>query len=296
MTEEGVVSNLAEMIADAHKDRMGSFIGAIIEAPPRKGKSSYATKVMRDVFRVLHPELDKNETYLRARKSIYFKIKPFLETIKAKQKEIRAMLPRIDWTQRIPVATLDDASIYAGATLYFAHPDLYGAFQSTMTTIGTALSCVLVTAPTHEALTKCLREYYNYLVVRITDEGRGERLATIQEWYRKKRGGMGLRRIAEDEFTVYIPKKIYGDYLKQRIDLGIEAVDELLALGEQGTIPPAPLDAVMKTAPNFEELEKERAKVMEEKPRELPKRRPWTTLPPAPRSRHPPSIGETDES
>jgi len=276
-----VYSYLAEMIADAHMDKMGSFVGAIITGPPRKGKSSYATKVMRDVFMILG-ERDMKAAYKMAGDSIYFKIRPFLEMVRSKQTEMRSLLPKIDWTKRVPVATLDDASIYAGTTLFFTDPDLYNAFQSTMTAIGTALSCILITAPSHEALTKCLREYYNYYVVKITAEGHGNRLATIQEWYRKKTGGLALRKIKEDEFTVYIPVKVYGSYLKQRIDLGIEAVDEILNKGESGEIPPSELKKVVETAPNFENLEKERARLVGEKPRELHRRRRWTTLRPAP--------------
>jgi hypothetical protein len=92
----------------------------------------------------------------------------------------------------------------------------------------------------------------------------------------------GLRRIAEDEFTVHIPTKIYTSYLKERIDIGIEAIDELQKKAEIGKIPPTPLSKVTTGIPDFEAIEKERAGLAGEEPRVLPKRGKWTTLPPAP--------------
>lgn len=221
-------SLLAEEIAKSHKSKMGDFIGVIVEGKPRIGKSVYATKVMRDVHMILDSKLSKLNAYELARQSLHFHLEPFLKTIQTKQREIREMLPKkIDWTRRIPVIGIDDASLYAGTDLYFRDPNLYAAFQRAMTTIGTSATSVLITAPTHDALAKCLREYYDYFIVSITNEGQNRRLAKIKEWY-KHGQQKKLRAIGEDEFTARIPTSIYGRYLIDRMDLGGASIDELL--------------------------------------------------------------------
>jgi len=225
----------AEMILDACKSPPGEFRGFIIEGKLRSGKTAYSIKVMRDIFMALNPKMTREEAYELALQHIHFELEPFLELVKQKQKEIREMLPKIDWTQRIPVVTLDDASLYAGTDLYFKNQDMYGAFQDAMTTIGSAVGGIIVTAPAHEALTKCLREYYSYHVVEITKRGVWERDAKIKEWYRKKSGKLDLREIGTDEFTAHIPTPIYAKYLKPRLEKGEEAVESALAASRAKT-------------------------------------------------------------
>lgn len=277
------ISFLAEDIVNACREKMGSFVGGIVVGGPRKGKTAYTIKVMRDVYRTLHPEIDMKTAYMMAIDSLFLKIDRFLKQTSEKQHYMKSRLPDIDWSQRIPVGTLDDASIYAGPDLYFQDQDLYSAFQGTMTTIGTAYSSILITAPSPDALTKCLREYYDYYIIKITETSSDDSLATIQEWYRKPGTASTrvLRKVAEDVFTRHIPKKIYAKYLGPRIEMGIEAVDYLMARSEmknrpltQTNIPKTPVI----TDPALKELiENVIANRMVKK-----KRKSWTTLPAAP--------------
>lgn len=288
-TTDQPISFLAEEIINACKDRMGSFVGGIITGPPRVGKTVYAIKVMRDVFRTLHPELDKEKVYQMAIDHLFLKINGFLKLTSEKQRYMKAMLPQIDWSQRIPAGTLDDASIYAGAELYFQDQDLYTAMQGTMTTIGTAYSSILITSPTHEALTKCIREYYDYYIIKITHTSSDDSLATIQEWYKRPRTNKrALRKVAEDVFTRHIPKKIYAKYLGPRIDMGVESMDYLLSRSET-KMKPQPRETSVKTSTVVDPALKELVEKTVEARMARKKRKAWTTLPapPAPAQNQP---------
>lgn len=235
--ERSGFSLLAEEIVKSHRGKMGEYVGVQIEGKKRIGKSVYATKVMRDVFMLLNPKLQKTQAYEMAGKHLHFRLEPFLRLIMEKQQQIQSNLPNIDWTQRIPVLGLDDASLYVGKDLYFRNSNLYNAFENTMTTIGTTLCSLVITTPSHKALAKCLRDYYEYLVVKITvAPGRYGRLATIKEWYTTKYGTLKLRKIAEEEFTAHIPNEIYAPYLDKRMSVGMEAVGELLTAVEAGKV------------------------------------------------------------
>jgi len=220
---EHEISYAAEEIVEAHNNPLGGFKGFIVEGKLRTGKTAYAIKVVRDVLMALHPELTVEEAYRQSLDYIFFEVDPFLKIVEAKHREIREHLPKIDWTLRIPVLVLDDASLYAGSDMYFKDQMMYSAFQNTMTTIGSAVSGVIITAPVHDALTKCLREYYSYYIVRIVTDrevGSDYRDAKIYEWYRKpSRTTLGLKLVAVDVFTPRVPF-VYSEYLKKRLVSG----------------------------------------------------------------------------
>ena len=214
-------SLMAEMIADAHRSPLGEFKGFIIEGKVRTGKTVYSIKGMRDVFMILNPSLTAEEAYELALQQVYFEVDPFLTLIENKQREIRERLPDIDWTRRIPTVTLDDASLYAGADLYIKDQAMYSAFQNTMTTIGSAASSVIITAPSHLSLTKCLREYYSYYIVKISKYDAYRREAKIMEWYEDRgKQKMKLREVGTDEYTAHIPNALYAKYLAPRLERG----------------------------------------------------------------------------
>lgn len=222
-------SLMAKMIVDGHKSPLGDFNGFIITGKLGRGKSVYGIKGMRDVFQMLNSNLTMDDAYERAIQSMCFEVYPFLTRIKDKQKEIRERLPKIDWTQRIPVITLDDASLYVGADLYIKDQALYSAFENSMTTIRTAASAVIITAPHHQALTKCLREYYSYYVVKITKYDAYRREAKIMEWYEGKNRKLKLREVGTDEYNARVPNTFYAKYLAPRLEMAEKEVEGGLA-------------------------------------------------------------------
>ena len=226
---EGENGHLAQSILDAYNDPSGPFVGAIIEGQLRTGKTVYAIKTMRDVFRTLDGSTNE-EAYKKAIETVNFELDPFLESIGRRQLEIKNNLPKIDWKMRYPCRCLDDSSLYAGTDLYFRDLSLYSSFSNCMTTVGSATSGMLITAPAKESLSKPLREYYNYLVVSIVKCGGWEREAVIKEWYPH---GMSrtlrLREVARDCFTAHIPTEQYAMYLAPRLEKGVQAVHDALA-------------------------------------------------------------------
>lgn len=233
------LSWIAEAVLDAHKSPPGEFKGFIVEGKLRIGKTVLVIKVLRDIYMGLNPEATAEEAYEWALQQIHFDLNQFLTCIRDKQREIREALPKIDWTKRLPGVALDDASLYAGTDLYFKDQSLYAAFQDAMTTVGSAASGVFITAPSHMALTKCLREYYSYYVVKITKEDVWERRAEVMEWYTTPRTRTPrLRGIATDMFTAHVPNAIYAKYLKPRLEKGEEAVEGALAASRARTIEP----------------------------------------------------------
>lgn len=252
--EKTEFSYLAEIAAHCHKSPMGKFKGFLVDGELRIGKTVYSIKVMRDVFKILHHGISEDEAYEMALGHMHFKLKPFLERVREKQREIKALLPRIDWSRRIPILTLDDASLYAGVDLYFRNQKLYSAFQGTMTTIGTACSTLIMTAPKVDALAKPIREFYDYLPVRVTEYDEYRREATIREWYTAKSGRLNKRKIAVDQFTPRVPDKHYARYLKDRIELGEEAIDDLLEAVNAGEVKEELAAKTLKDLPEFEKL------------------------------------------
>ncbi len=228
-----------EIILDAYKSPSGEFKGFIIEGKPRIGKTVYAIKTLRDVYLQLHPEpvadvINKTdalitEAYEWAIKQVHFELEPFLQRVGDKQREIRKMLPHIDWTQRIPGIVLDDSSLYAGTDLYFRDQSLYSSFSDTMTTIGSATAGILITCPHHQSLAKPIREFYNYYVVKIIKMDEWRREAKVMEWYESgKSRTLKLREYGVDEFTAHVPQAIYSKYLGPRLEKGEQAVTEAL--------------------------------------------------------------------
>lgn len=226
-------SLMAEMIVDAHKSPLGDHNSFIITGKLGRGKSVYSIKSMRDVFMMLDPNLTMDEAYELAIQSMHFEVGPFLTRIKDKQREIREQLPKIDWTKRIPVITLDDASLYVGTDLYIKDQALYSAFENSMTTIRTAASSVLITAPHYSALTKCLREYYSYYIVKITKYDDYRREAKIMEWYEGKNRKLKLKEVGTDEYTARVPNAIYAKYLMPRLEMAEKEVEGGLAISKE---------------------------------------------------------------
>lgn len=260
------LSLAAQMIVDAYKSPPGEFKGFIIEGQLRSGKTAYSIKVMRDVFTALNPRMTQLQAYELALQHIHFEIEPFLQLVWQKQKEIREMLPKINWTWRIPILTLDDASLYAGTDLYFKDQAMYSAFQDVMTTIGSGVAGIIITAPAHESLTKCLREYYSYHVVEITKRDVWERDAKIKEWYRKPRSRkMDLREVGTDEFSAHIPTPIYAKYLAPRLQKGEVAVDGALTASRE--------KAAARMEPKPPDVEKAAVEVVKPGPKSKKKKR-----------------------
>lgn len=269
---------MAEMIVNAHKSPLGDFLGFIITGKLGRGKSVYSIKAMRDVFQMLDPTLTMEEAYRLALQSMHFVVDPFLMRIREKQMEIRERLPKIDWTRRIPVISLDDASLYVGTDLYFKDQELYSEFENSMTTIRTAASSVLITAPHEQALTKCLREYYSYYIVKITKYDAYRREAKIMEWYEGKNRKLKLKEVGTDEYNARVPNKIYADYLAPRLDMAGEKMKRKEATPGEGALDKTGAETIKKAA----------EEVLTPKPKPKKKRRripPY--VPPVERTRDP---------
>ncbi len=257
MEAEKGYSYLAEMAAKAHKDKMGKFKGFIVEGDLRVGKTSYSIKVMRDVHMILNPSLSIDEAYEKALENMHFNLEPFLDLVSEKQREIKAMLPKVDWSRRIPVATLDDGSLYAGAGLFFTNQKLYSAFQNAMTTIGTAVSAIIITVPKVQALTKPLREFYNYHPVTVRVYSPYQREAVIREWYTAKSGRLKKRKLYVDVFSPRIPTSHYAKYLRKRIELGEDSVKQLREAIEEGQLSEEVAAEAIQNIPDFNVLREE---------------------------------------
>jgi len=248
----------AELAARTHLSPTGKFKGYIIEGDLRVGKTSYAIKVMRDTYMILHPEATIDEAYEFALEQMHFNLGPFLDLVAEKQRHIKAMLPDIDWTTRIPICTLDDGSLYAGVSLYFTDQKLYSAFQNTMTTIGTAVSNIAITCPRIESLAKPIREFYNYHPISVTTFDEYRRKATVSKWYQySKTGRLRKKKMCVDEFTPRIPTKHYAKYLKNRIELGEDSVNKLRDAVKEGKLAEEVAAEALRNHPDFDKLKPE---------------------------------------
>lgn len=186
-----------------NKFRVG-FIGAIIEGERGYGKSTYALKVMAQVyFRIF--EVTEEEAWTMALDNMLFSMEDVIKFISG----------NIENEIVTPVWCLDDATVHFCSYKFFTNLYEVILVHGMFDTIRTVCSSLLLTCPKRDLLLSSLRNYDDFKIEIVMDRG-WERIA---RGYKIKTSPLGQKRIYknyEDRYSCYIPDWIYQKYMVKR--------------------------------------------------------------------------------
>jgi hypothetical protein len=185
------------------KYRIG-FIGAIIEGERGYGKSTYALKVMAQVYHnLLH--MEDEEAWNHSLDMMLFSMNDVIKFIDY----------NINHDVVTPVWCLDDATVHFCSYKFFTNLYEVILVHGMFDTIRTVCSSLLLTCPKRDLLLSSLRNYDDYKIEIVMDRD-WERIA---RGYKIKTSPLGQRRIYknyEDRYSCYIPDWIYDKYMAKR--------------------------------------------------------------------------------
>ena len=213
---------LAKRVVREHPN---GFVGAIVEGRRGVGKSSYCIKVMKEVYQTMYDLSDK-EAYQMALDHILFDLDdviPFLKKASMGKKPV-------------PIVTWDDAGVHGSNLRWFTNMHQVEMLKGLTDTIRTGVTGFIINCPDREGLLRALRNY-NDLIVSIVKAGGGggkqyQNYSRIGRGYTMFKLPSGTKRIYksyEDEFSCYIPKYFYEQYMEKRkkyFKKAVEAMEE----------------------------------------------------------------------
>lgn len=191
------------------------FISAIIEGERGYGKSSYALKVMAQVYKNLEG-LDDTAAWDKAIDNMIFSMADLTTRI---NKNIQDDIVS-------PVWCLDDATVHFSSYKFFTNLFEVILIHGMFDTIRTACTGLLLTCPKRNLLLAALRNYDDYKIEIIMDRD-WERIA---RGYKIKTTPVGQKRIYknfEDNYSCYLPDEVYKKYMEKRKFYLKQANDEL---------------------------------------------------------------------
>ena len=204
---------LAKKIAKAHPN---GFVGAVIEGKRAIGKTSYAIKVVKEVFKTIYGCNDV-DAYNMALKHIVFNIEDVIGILKnARQKE--EMIPALVW---------DDAGVHGSSLQYFINLRGVQEMKAITDTIRSATTGFLLTCPDREGLLKILRGYNDFLVTITRLDGYNSRSARGYNVYKLPSGMKRIYRNWDDRYSCHLPNWVYNIYMKQRHKYLDDALDSI---------------------------------------------------------------------
>lgn len=180
------------------------FIGAIIEGERGYGKSSYALKVMAQVYQNLEG-LDDEASWNRAIDNMVFSMDDLVRYINS----------NIASDTVSPVWCLDDATVHFSSYKFFTNLYEVILVHGMFDTIRTACTGLLLTCPKRDLLLAALRNYDDFKIEIVMNDG-WERIA---RGYKIKTTPVGQRRIYknfEDDYSCYLPNWVYDKYMVKR--------------------------------------------------------------------------------
>jgi len=205
---------LAKKLLSAHKTN--GFTGAIITGPRGIGKSSYALKVLYDVFIAM----DYNETaaWDMALDRVLFRIKDIIQFLD----------DNTDKEEREIGFIWDDAGVFGSNLTWYTNIKLVHLLQSMMDTVRGSLNGMLLTCTNQGQLLKFLRRYDNHIVIiSYAEQGGWNRIA---KGYIKRTLPSGMQRVYpnfHDYFSCRLPTHIYKRYQIKRMQYNKENITAL---------------------------------------------------------------------
>lgn len=220
------------------KRHPNGFISLTIEGERGQGKSSYALKVMKDVYQSLYG-LGDWEAWNKALDMTLFDLKDVINLIyNAVHDDNIDVIPAFCW---------DDAGVHACSYRYFTDLREVILLHGLLDTIRSAVTGFLLTTPSRQILLSFLRNYEDY-IVKIGIES-GDRWSRVARGYKKYTLPSGTKRIYkkfEDYYSCYIPndhspgkipKDIYDQYMLKRNKYLKTVTDDMKTMMEKMRLP-----------------------------------------------------------
>ncbi|BFI75421.1 hypothetical protein [Sulfurisphaera ohwakuensis] len=209
---------LAQKIAEAYESY--GFVSAVIFGQQGSGKTTYAFKVMRDVFWKINNLETKEEAWDYVRRHYFFELPDALELI----------YDALNNDVRVPVLLFDDAGIWLSKYDWFA--DYMKVFYKIYALIRTRVSAVIFTTPSPEDLAFFLREK-GWYQIKITWANKKDKIAEAKlykkTFERDSKGNIVTKAKykALDQFKVDLPEGFLKDYLEKRKETERKLLEEL---------------------------------------------------------------------
>jgi len=169
------------------------LIGVIIFGNQRVGKSTYAMKILYDLYGDWDKVLDV----------MTYRLDDILEILKKSKDD------------PLEAFAIDDAGVHTGYGSWFTNRELAVLLQQMFDVAGIGIGGILLTTPTISHLLAALRRY-NFYRVKITKISRWKRVAHIYKkemWMRREPG----RELVREYFNCRIPDDVYQRYVKIRL-------------------------------------------------------------------------------
>ena len=198
---------LAQKIVEAYENY--GFVSAVIFGPQGTGKTTYAFKVMRDVYWKLNNLETKDQAWDVVKRYYFFELPEALELI----------YDALESDTRIPVLLFDDAGIWLSK--YNWYEDYMKVFYKIFALIRTRVSAVIFTTPSPEDLAFFLREkgWYQIKIVWANKKDRIAQAKLYKKVFERDSKGNIVTKAkykALDQFKVDLPDSFRAEYLEKR--------------------------------------------------------------------------------
>jgi hypothetical protein len=180
------------------------FIGAIIEGERGYGKSSYAMKVMAQVYKTLEGLTDE-DAWERSIDNMIFSMDDLIKVINH----------NIEHDIVTPTFCLDDATVHFSSYKFFTNLYEVILIHGMFDTIRTACTGLLLTCPKRDLLLAALRNYDDFKIEIYKNDG----WQRIARGYKMKTTPIGQRRTYknfEDMYSCYLPDWVFEKYMTKR--------------------------------------------------------------------------------
>jgi len=217
------------------REHPNGFCGCIVEGQRAIGKTAYCLRVSKQVYQRLDKTLSDYDAYMKALENCLFDIDDVLRVLKQTRKK-REVIPCIVW---------DDAGAFASSLLWFTDLEAVTQLKSVMDTIRTAVTGFIINCPDRGSLLRNLRNYDDYIVEIVKDEGGNgknnvsketgqpyknyQRVARGYTSFKLPSGKRIIHKNFEDAFSCYIPVDVYHKYMEKRhlyLDKAVDIMEE----------------------------------------------------------------------
>jgi len=204
---------LSRKILEEHPN---GFVSALVSGRRGIGKSAYALKVAKEAYQE-HLDLNEEQAWQKALDSLIFKMENIIEELNKYATSDNMALVRV----------LDDLSCHAGSLRYFDKRQETSFLKSTLDTVRSGWTAMIGTCPNPDTLLKPFRDYSDLRVQIRKRNSKWQRLANGYRKYHLPSGTSRIKRKYQDQFSCYIPKKFYNQYMEIRESFLADATKEL---------------------------------------------------------------------
>ena len=128
----------------------------------------------------------------------------------------------------------DDVRSFASGSMYHSHVKLVSKLTALLDVVRTGVHCLILTTPSSKGLLGVLTSYDDFLVkVHHSDQGGMFRQAVAYRWSTLPSGQRRIYKKFKDNYSCYLPKKIYDRYTATRKTAMLNILSEISILEKE---------------------------------------------------------------